>query len=140
RPGAGLDPTGTMLGLLTACALTVQYITSRRVAVDDPYTTVIWSGAVGAVIMVVGLPLYWQDIPALFGRLTPLHWLVLLCTGFWGWVGHLLQIQAYRMAPASLLAPFVYFQIVSAAGLGWLIWGQFPDAISWLGIAIICTS
>ena len=140
RPGAGLDPTGTLLGLLTACCLTVQYITSRRVAVDDPYTTLMWSGAVGTVIMTLTLPLYWQDIPALFGRLSPFQWLVLLCTGVWGSVGHFLQIKAYRLAPASLLAPFIYFQIVSAAGLGWLIWGHFPDAISWLGIGIICTS
>jgi drug/metabolite transporter (DMT)-like permease len=52
----------------------------------------------------------------------------------------LLQIQAYRYAPASMLAPFVYLQILSAAALGWLIWGQFPDALSWLGIAVICAS
>ena len=28
----------------------------------------------------------------------------------------------------------------SEAGLGWLIWGHFPDPTSWLGIAVICTS
>ncbi|HEY9571714.1 MAG TPA: DMT family transporter, partial [Pusillimonas sp.] len=63
-----------------------------------------------------------------------------LSTGFWGALGHLLQIQAYRYAPASVLAPFIYLQIISAATLGWLIWGQFPDAFSWLGIAVICAS
>jgi len=31
-------------------------------------------------------------------------------------------------------------QIVAAATLGWLIWGDFPDAVSWLGIAVICVS
>jgi drug/metabolite transporter (DMT)-like permease len=140
RPGSGLDPVGTLFGLMTASALSVQYITSRQVAVDDPYTTLIWSGAVGSVVMVLALPFYWHEIPALFGRLTHHQWLVLACTGFWGCLGHFLQIQAYRRAPASLLSPFIYFQIVSAAGLGWLIWGHFPDATSWLGIAIICAS
>lgn len=140
RPGSGLDPAGTLFGLMTACALASQYIASRRVAVDDPYTTLIWSGAVGSVVMTLALPLYWQDISALVGRLTPMQWLVLLSTGFWGCGGHFLQIQAYRRAPASLLAPFVYFQIVSAAALGWLIWGQFPDLVSWLGIALVCAS
>ena len=140
RPGAGLDPTGTLFGLMTACALAVQYISSRQVAADDPYTTLIWSGAVGSVVMVLALPFYWQDIPALAGRLTPHQWLVLGGTGFWGCLGHFLQIQAYRRAPASLLSPFIYFQIVSAAGLGWLIWGHFPDLMSWLGIGVICAS
>lgn len=140
RPGSGLDPTGTLLGLMTACALASQYLSSRRVAVDDPYTTLIWSGAVGSMVMVLALPFYWRDLAALAVRLSATQWLVLLGTGFWGCLGHFLQIQAYRRAPASLLAPFVYFQIVSAAALGWLIWGQFPDPVSWLGIAVVCAS
>lgn len=140
RPGAGLDPAGTLFGLLTACALASQYIASRRVAVDDSYTTLIWSGAVGSAVMALALPLYWQDLAALSARLSPAQWLVLLSTGFWGCLGHFLQIQAYRQAPASLLAPFIYFQIVSAAALGWLIWEQFPDPVSWLGIAVVCAS
>ena len=72
--------------------------------------------------------------------LSGLHWTILALTGFWGALGHLLQIQAYRNAPASLLAPFVYLQILSAAALGWLIWSQFPDLLSWVGIAIVCAS
>ncbi|MFV0282405.1 MAG: DMT family transporter [Castellaniella sp.] len=140
RPGSGLDPAGTLFGLLTACALASQYIASRRVAVDDPYTTLIWSGAVGSAVMVLTLPFYWHDLVLLSGRLSLPQWLVLLGTGFWGCLGHFLQIQAYRRTPASLLAPFVYFQIVSAAALGWLIWKQFPDLVSWLGIAIVCAS
>lgn len=140
RPDAGLDPVGTMFGLLTACALAVQHISSRQVAVDDPYTTLIWSGAVGSAVTVLALPFHWQELVELPERLSALGWLVLLGTGFWGCLGHFLLIQAYRQASASLLAPFVYFQIVSAAVLGWLIWGQFPDLVSWLGIAIICGS
>ena len=140
RPGSGLDPTGTLFGLMTACALASQYLSSRRVAVDDPYTTLIWSGAVGSMVMALALPFYWRDLAALAVRLSATQWLVLLGTGFWGCLGHFLQIQAYRRAPASLLAPFVYFQIVSAAALGWLIWGQFPDPVSWLGIAVVCAS
>ncbi|WP_424258743.1 DMT family transporter [Castellaniella sp.] len=140
RPDAGLDPVGTLFGLMTACALAVQHISSRRVAVDDSYTTLIWSGAVGTAVTLLMLPFHWQDLTALPGRLSASGWLVLLGTGFWGCLGHFLLIQAYRRASASLLAPFVYFQIVSAAILGWLIWGQFPDLVSWLGIAIICGS
>ena len=70
----------------------------------------------------------------------PWVWVVMLSTGFTGGVGHFLQIQAYRFAPASMLAPFIYLQMTVAATLGWLIWSHFPDATTWLGIAIICAS
>lgn len=140
RPGAGLDALGTVLGLVTACTMAVQYVATRQVAPDDPYTTLLWSGGVGSAVLLLMLPLYWRDAVQVLHRLDALQWLVLLGTGFWGCLGHYLQIQAYWRAPASLLAPFTYFQIVAAAALGWLIWGQFPDALSWLGIAIICAS
>jgi drug/metabolite transporter (DMT)-like permease len=140
RPSAGLDPVGTIFGLLTACLFAGQFIATRRVAVDDPFTTLIWSGAVGSVCLTAGLPFILPAALPLLDSLDAWQWIILLSTGFWGAAGHLLQIQAYRYAPASMLAPFVYLQILSAAALGWLIWGQFPDALSWLGIAVICAS
>lgn len=140
RPGAGLHPMGVVWGLGTALAFAGQFIATRRVAVDDPFTTLVWSGAVGTTLLSASMPfLLPAALPAL-QALEPLHWLVLFGTGVFGAAGHLLQIQAYRYAPASLLAPFLYLQIVAAATLGWLIWGQFPDAVSWLGIAVICGS
>ncbi|NYT78475.1 DMT family transporter [Alcaligenaceae bacterium] len=140
RPGAGLDPVGTLFGLLTACLFAAQFLTTRRVAVDDSFTTLIWSGGVGSICLTLALPFILPDALPALAQLDAWHWLILISTGFWGALGHLLQIQAYRHAAASLLAPFVYLQIVSAAVLGWWVWGQFPDAFSWLGIGIICAS
>ncbi len=140
RPGTGLDDIGILFGLLTACTFAAQFIVTRRVATEDPYTTLIWSGAVGAVVLTVALPFILPPALPVLKQLSVWQWLILLGTGFWGALGHLLQIQAYRQAAASMLQPFVYLQIISAAALGWLIWGQFPDALTWLGIAIICSS
>jgi len=140
RPGAGLDPVGVMWGLGTALAFSGQYLATRRAAVDDPMTTLIWSGAVGTVVLSATMPFLLPQALPVLRSLEPLHWFVLFATGLLGAAGHLLQIQAYRYAPASLLAPFIYLQIVAAATLGWFIWGQFPDAVSWLGIAVICGS
>lgn len=140
RPDGGLDPIGTVSGLVTAFLFAGQYIATRRVAVDDPFTTLIWSGAVGSLCLTVALPFILPAAWPFLVELNPWHWLVLISTGFWGAAGHLLQIQAYRHAPASMLAPFIYLQIISAATLGWLIWGQFPDALTWVGILVICAS
>src|SRR5690606_17566223 len=131
RPGGGLDPVGTMLGLLTACCFAGQFLATRRVAQDDPLTTLIWSGLLGAVMLTLALPFTLPpDLPAL-QSLSPFQWVVLLSTGLSGALGHLFQIQAFRRAPASLLSPFMYVQIVAATTMGWLIWGDFPDGLTW---------
>jgi drug/metabolite transporter (DMT)-like permease len=53
---------------------------------------------------------------------------------------HLLVVRAFRLAPLSLLAPFQYFEIISATVLGYALFGDFPTASKWLGIAIIVGS
>ena len=52
----------------------------------------------------------------------------------------ILSVYAYRGAPASVLAPMQYMEIVSATLFGWLVFSDFPDAIKWLGISIIIGS
>ena len=140
RPGGGLHPIGTIFGLLTACCFTAQFIATRRVAGDDPFTSLIWSGAVGTVCLTVTLPFILPPALPVLQGLSTLDWIVLISTGVTGGLGHLFQIAAYRRAPASTLAPFIYLQIISAASVGWLVWGHFPDPLTWLGIAIICAS
>lgn len=140
RPTGGLHPMGVMFGLITACMFAAQFIATRRVAVDDAMTTLIWSGAVGSLCLTIALPFILPAALPALKELTPFQWLILISTGFWGCLGHLLQIQAYQRASASLLAPFVYLQIVAAAALGWMIWGQFPDMFTWIGIAVVCAS
>ena len=140
RPTGGLHPMGVLFGLITACMFATQYIVTRRVAVDDAMTTLIWSGAVGSLCLTIALPFILPAALPALRQLTAFQWLILVSTGFWGCLGHLLQIQAYQRASASLLAPFVYLQIVAAAALGWMIWGQFPDLFTWIGIAVVCAS
>lgn len=140
RPGAGLNLIGVSFGLLSAALMAGQYIVNRLVYKDDAFTTLIWSGLVGSVTVSLVLIPWLPSIPALVARLSAGQWLLLLLTGFWGGLGHVLQIQAYRNAPASLLSPFFYSEILSAALLGWLIWGDLPDLTSWLGIATIVGS
>lgn len=140
RPGSGLNPTGVACGLLSAFCFAGQYIFTRRVAGDDPYTSIIWSGAVGTVALTLALPVALPAARPALENFGPLEWGLLLSTGLTGALGHLLQISAYRKAPASLLAPLSYFSIVSATVVGWMVTGHVPDAMTWLGICVICTS
>lgn len=140
RPGSGLSPIGTLFGLLTACLMAGQYTVNRLVYKDNAFTTLIWSGLVGSVTVSIILIPFLPSVPDLVSGLSVGQWVVLLSTGFWGALGHVLQIQAYRNASASLLSPFFYSEIMSAAILGWMIWGDMPDLATWLGIGIIVGS
>ena len=55
-------------------------------------------------------------------------------------LGNLFLILALRMAPASRLAPFVYFQLVAATALGWAVFGTLPDGLTLGGLAILLLS
>jgi len=140
RPNSGLDPIGTIFGFLSACCMAAQFIATRGVASDHPFTTLIWSGAFGLMGLSLAIAFALPSALPILTALAPLQWAVLLSTGISGALGHLLQIGAYRNAPASTLAPFLYVQIISATAMGWLIWGDFPSPLSWVGIAIVCGS
>jgi len=135
RPGGQLGTAGVALGVATAFAFALFQISTRRVAHDDPLTTNYYGGLFGTVVLTIALPWFWQ-----MPQLAPWQWALLASTGVTGLLGHWLQAAAYRKAPATLLAPFNYLQIVSAATIGWLVFGQWPDRVTALGIALICAA
>lgn len=55
-------------------------------------------------------------------------------------LGNLLLLYAYRIAPATKLAPLVYFQLIAAVALGWIIFADLPDIYTWAGLALIITA
>ncbi len=69
-----------------------------------------------------------------------LNWLWLFGVGFWAAASHMCMTVALKCAPASTLAPLHYLEIVTAVTLGYLVFGDFPNALTWAGIAIIVTS
>jgi drug/metabolite transporter (DMT)-like permease len=134
RPGF-THSAGMGWALSTATAFSMYQMATRWVANDDPIVTNLWGGWVGAVASSIGLFWFWQT-----PELNTFGWVLMVSTGITGLVGHILQVSAYRHAPANALAPFSYFQIVSAVGLGYLVFGQLPDWISFSGMALICIS
>jgi S-adenosylmethionine uptake transporter len=68
------------------------------------------------------------------------HWLLLGALGLIATVCHLLVVYAYRLASIGILAPFQYVEIIGATILGLIIFDEFPDTVTWLGVAIIVSS
>ncbi|MFN3971175.1 MAG: DMT family transporter [Gemmobacter sp.] len=69
-----------------------------------------------------------------------LAWLWLAGVGFWAALSHLCMTYALRYAPSATLAPLHYLEIVAAVALGYWIFGDFPNPLTWAGIAVIMAS
>lgn len=69
-----------------------------------------------------------------------LLWLWLFGVGFWAAVSHMCMSYALKYAPSATLAPLHYSEIVVAVALGFAVFGDFPNAMTWTGIAVIVSS
>lgn len=131
RPGMQDVPIGVYYVLAASiCFATFNLLTRKLSGRGDPWTTVFYQSVVGAIVLAVFVPVYWRmpDAASL-----PSFAII----AFAAIAGHWLLVKAYSCAPASLLAPFGYFEMVSAVGLGYLWFGDFPDGPTWAGIAVI---
>ena len=134
RPGFGVFQPASLLGLGTSFVFAAFIILTRKLAgTAPPAVILIWGTLVGAVLTTLLVPTVWVT-----PSLADLG--VMLALGAIGAVGHMLLLRAYEMAKASVLAPLGYVEMISAVAVGWLVFDDFPDAMTWLGIAIIVAS
>jgi drug/metabolite transporter (DMT)-like permease len=65
---------------------------------------------------------------------------MLIAIGVLGAVGHFLLIRAHHHAPATLLAPFGYTQLLVILILGFAVFGEAPDGLALTGIVLIASA
>lgn len=131
RPGFQEVPVGVYYVLAASvCFALFNLLTRRLTGTSDPWVTVFYQSVVGALVLTPFIFAHWQlpDMRAL-GLIAMMIFAAV--------VGHWLLVKAYEQAPASLLAPFGYFEMVAAVILGFVWFGDFPDVLTWLGIAVI---
>jgi drug/metabolite transporter (DMT)-like permease len=120
-----------LLPLGTATLFAFYQILTRRLAqIDDARVTIFHTGLAAALATSLLQPFVFVP-PSL------LQWGALLVLGALGAVSHGLLVLAYARAPASLLAPLSYTQLVWASLAGVLVFADWPDAITLLGAAVI---
>jgi drug/metabolite transporter (DMT)-like permease len=78
--------------------------------------------------------------PAFWVRPQGNEWLLLAAVGLIGGVAHLLVTAAYRLAPASVIAPFDYTGMLWALLIGWVVWRETPDANLLVGVPLVIAS
>ena len=135
RPGSAVFHPATALLVLAAMANALYQLLTRRLPGDTPYTTLFYTGFVGTIILTLALP--FTELPT---AVTLQDGFFLALLGVLAGFGHWLLIGAFLRAPASLLAPFTYLHMVWATVYGYLVFGQLPDGLSGLGMAVIVGS
>ncbi|MBC6905796.1 DMT family transporter [Saccharophagus sp. K07] len=136
RPGSGLDGVGIFFALLAAAANAVYQLLSRLLATTEKAVSMLfYTALVGSLVFGLALPWTWEsDVPSM------LEYVLFVAMGAAGGLGHYFFTLAYRYAPASVLGPIIYLQLLWAALLGWLVFGTTPDHLSSIGMLIIAAS
>ena len=132
-----LFPLGTALTFAFYMLITRQMSRSLH-----PVTMQLHTAIAGSMLC---LPLVWlfdgsgiKELDAIWPR--GLEWLWLFGVGFWAACSHMCMTYALKFAPSATLAPLHYAELIMAVMLGYLIFNDFPNLMTWPGIFIISGS
>jgi drug/metabolite transporter (DMT)-like permease len=135
RPGFGAFHPAALFSLGATICYGLYAVLTRIVSrVDSNQTSLFYNNAIGALIMLPVIPFVWT---------APSTWLatVLLAgTGFLGSLGHFCLIAGHRLAPASVLSPFIYTQLIWVIIFGYLVFNHVPTGWTMAGAAMVIGS
>ena len=134
RPGLIDFNLATFAALGTGFMYGFYLIVTRKLSnADSPLLTLLFTGIVGAFIGSFVIPFYWV-MPSSD------QWLFLFLIGFFASIGHLLLILSLKLADASKLAPFGYFEILPNIIIGYYFFNNVPDIFHLSGLVLIIGS
>jgi drug/metabolite transporter (DMT)-like permease len=131
RPGSGVFSPAAILPLAAAVCYSGYTLATRFVGPNESiWTSLFYTGVIGSLLLSLVVPFVWiTPSPGDAG--------LLLAVGLVGALAQLLMIRALSLAEASLLAPFTYAGLMFATVWGALFYGEYPDAMTWLGGFVI---
>lgn len=133
NPGNGLDSLGVLYALACAAATVGYYLLSRLLArTESTMAMLFFTALVGAWLFGAWLPFSLHG-PVPQGA----DMLIFVVFGLGATLGHYLFTAAFRVAPASVLAPVNYVHIAFAAVVGWMVFGDVPSAMSFAGMGLV---
>lgn len=131
RPGAGVWGWGAVFAMGAGVMHGFYMMFTRRLAGSaPPLVTLGYTAVLGALVMSLLMPFVWVPPDAR-------DMLIMVSLGVLAAGGHFLLIKAFDHAPATWLAPLGYAEIVTAVIFGFFAYRHLPDALTWLGIAVI---
>ncbi len=132
-----LLPVGTAIAFACYVILT-RWLAKSQSAINMQFLTGLFGVLAMSIALLIGNQVKVEVLVPVWP--TPPQWALLALLGLIATGGHILVVMAFSRAPVAVLAPFQYLEIVSSALLGYLLFRDFPDALTWIGIAIIVAS
>lgn len=143
RPNAALYGASAFYPLVTACLFSCYMLVTRMMSQSGgQFILQFWTGFFAALVLMIGLGVKFALMPE-SGSLIPLTGAELglfVGLGALAAVAHQLIVQALSRIEAGVAAPYQYLEIASAVLLGWVVFGDFPDALTLLGTVVIVGS
>jgi drug/metabolite transporter (DMT)-like permease len=118
----------------TICSALYQLFSRRYGQVERPEASATMATVVGAVVATPFLPFEW------IAPSPGWDMVLFVAIGVMAGVGHYFLTIAYSQAPAAIIAPFNYLQLIGAAILGYLLFKDVPDMWTWIGAGVIMSS
>ncbi len=135
RPGSADFHPAMLASVVNAVLYAWFMMMTRRLAAYDSPETIQYLPAVGATLGLAPFAFAAWEAPDGW-----LEWTVACLLGVLGSLGHYLLALAHRYAPASVIAPFLYQQVIYMALFGYLVFGDVPSPAVWLGALIVIGS
>lgn len=118
---------------MATCYATFMVMTRLIRGAAPPINSLFYTAIVGAVVATIPLPFIWQNPE-------PLHWLMFAGMGLIGGTGHFLMIKAFEQTEASMIAPFVYTELLWSIAAGAIFFSEIPGIGMLVGAAVIMAS
>ena len=135
RPGMGMMHWAAFFALGAALAFALFSISTRMLSsTEDSATILFYPGFVGTLALGLIVLFRWESPQ------TVLEVVLLMGTSLSSGMGHYALVKAYRLAPASVLAPASYVHLLWGTFFGFLIFGDLPDRWTLLGAGILIGS
>jgi drug/metabolite transporter (DMT)-like permease len=135
HPGFGTVHWAMLLVLVATVGYALYNLATRYLAGFDPAQVTQTYTPLAGVVLLAPLALRVWQWPA-----EAWLWVLFASLGFWGGLGHWMLILAHRHAPASVLAPFIYFGLIWMSLGGYLVFGDVPTLWTLSGAAVVILS
>ena len=131
RPGTGVFSIYALLSLGAAIFYSTYSLATRFVGTDEsPWTSLFYSAIFGAICYSIYIAFYWNPMSNNAILLT-------IIIGLFGTAGHICLIRALTLGEASLVAPFIYTNLLFTTTWGFVLFGNLPDFWTIVGALII---
>jgi len=135
RPGPEGFSLHAIYALAAVACVTVRDLATRRMSAEMSSMTVTLASAL-AVFLAAGLASAWVDwVP-----LAPREAALIGASSLFVMLGYLLSVLVMRVGEVSFTAPFRYTGLIWALGLGWAVFGHWPEPLTLLGATIVAAA